>query len=166
MRIAKVRLHKCDLAYVGLCSLTHGLMGNPIHHGWVAITDIKIYIYIYIYFRPWYSLGLSILTCNPTHLPKPANLVWNPPDQSPTVNFHFQKTKSNKSVDKSSHEKPSIIDLTGLLLSPDTNPARSSQISTRSVKIWPDFDEIHRNSARFWWDPSRSGKISTRSFEI
>ena len=70
--------------------------------------------------------------------------------------FSFLETEFGESVDKSSHEKPSPTNSTGLLLSPDSNPARSGQISMRSIQIWLDFDKIHRNLARFQRDPSRS----------
>jgi len=76
----------------------------------------------------------------------------------PTIDgeFSFSKTEFGKSVDKSLHEKLSPTDLTRLLLSPDSNLARLGQISIRSVQIWPDFDEIHRNL----------GQISTRFVKI
>lgn len=41
--------------------------------------------------------------------------------------------------------------------------SRSNQILTRSIKIRPDFDEICRNPARFWPDPSRSLSPTSRS---
>ena len=41
--------------------------------------------------------------------------------------------------------------------------SRSNQILTRSIEIRPDFDEICRNPARFWPDPSRSLSPTSRS---
>ena len=41
--------------------------------------------------------------------------------------------------------------------------SRSNQILTRSIEIWPDFDEICRNPTRFWPDPSRSLSPTSRS---
>ena len=114
------------------------------------------------------KLGLSILTCDPTH-----PLISSDPDRNspdlPSVmvggGFSFSETESDRSVGMSSHEKLSPTDQTRLL-SPDANLARLGQVSMRSVEIQPNLDEIYRDPSRFRQYLLKSSQISMRSDKI
>ena len=91
------------------------------------------------------QLGLSILTRDPTQPLKSSDPDRNSLDLPLVMvggGFSFLETKFNQSVGMSSHENLSPTNPTKLLLSPNVNPAKLGQISTRSVKIHPDFDKI------------------------
>ena len=86
-------------------------------------------------------LGIGVSKSDP-HLTNLTNPTKHPNRESfnPTLatisdRSTCPKIKISGSVGGSSHEKPSPTNPTRLLLSPDENPTRSSQISMKSVEI-------------------------------
>ena len=83
-------------------------------------------------------LGIGVSKSNPhlTNLTKhPNRESFNPTLVTVSNRSTCPEIKIGRSVGGSSHEKPSPTNPTRLLLSPDENPTRSSQISMKSVEI-------------------------------
>ena len=84
------------------------------------------------------TLGIRVSKSDPhlTNLTKhPNRESFNPTLATVSDRSTCPEIKIGRSVGGSSHEKPSPTNPTRLLLSPDENPTRSSQISMKFVEI-------------------------------